>query len=85
MAKFAQGNPGRPKGSKNKTTALLKDAIIKAAQNAGGGGPDGVVEYLTVQAGKNPQAFMPLLGKVLPLQVQGDMDQRVVVEIKKFD
>lgn len=62
--------PGRPKGSANKTTALLKDAILKAAENAGGA--DGMVGYLTAQATANPQAFLPLLGKVLPMQVTGE-------------
>ena len=33
--------PGRPKGVPNKTTALLKDAVLKAAETAGGGEPDG--------------------------------------------
>lgn len=61
---------GRPKGSRNKTTALLKDAILKAAQNAGGG-DDGLVNYLTVQATENPGPFMSLLGKVLPMQIAG--------------
>lgn len=59
---------GRPKGSVNKTTALLKDAILAAAEQAGGS--QGLTGYLVTQAKKNPNAFMPLLGKVLPLQVQ---------------
>jgi len=33
---------------------------------------DGVVEYLRIQAKKNPKAFLPFLGKVLPLQVTGE-------------
>ncbi len=40
--------PGRPKGVPNKTTALLKDAILKAAEGAGGQG--GLVGYLQTQA-----------------------------------
>lgn len=58
---------GRPKGSLNKTTALLKDAILQAAQAAGG--EQGMVGYLTIQADKNPGPFMSLLGKVLPMQI----------------
>ena len=75
MNKKSAGNlpgpgPGRPKGSLNKTTALLKDAIIQAAQNSGG--DDGLVGYLQKQADKeNSAPFMALLGKVLPMQVSG--------------
>lgn len=60
--------PGRPKGVPNKTTALLKDAILKAATEAGNGD---MVAYLKLQAEKNPGPFMSLLGKVLPMQVTG--------------
>ena len=60
---------GRPKGSKNKTTALLKDAILQAAEQAGD--KEGMVGYLKKQAKDNPGPFMSLLGKVLPMQVEG--------------
>lgn len=61
---------GRPKGVPNKLTALLKDAILKAAELAGedGKGKNGMVGYLTAQASANPGPFMTLLGKVLPIQ-----------------
>ena len=62
--------PGRKKGQVNKTTALLKDAILKAAEAAGGKG--GTVAYLTDQAKDNPAAFLSLLGKVLPTQISGE-------------
>lgn len=64
---------GRAKGTPNKTTALLKDAILKAAENAGNKlGSDGLVSYLETQATENPGPFMALLGKVLPMQVTGE-------------
>lgn len=71
MAKVGDGTPGpgRPKGSPNKTTAILKDAIIQAATNAGEGD---MIEYLTRQAQLNPGPFMSLLGKVLPMQLTGE-------------
>ena len=53
----------------NKTTALLKDAILKAATEAGEGS---LVQYLKEQAKANPGPFLALLGKVLPLQVEVD-------------
>lgn len=66
--------PGRGKGTLNRTTALLKDAILLAAKRAGGDGDNGLVDYLTTQAVANPGPFMSLLGKVLPMTVAGDTD-----------
>ena len=66
---------GRPKGSPNRTTALLKDAILKAAEQAGNKlGKEGLVSYLEAQATESPAAFLSLLGKVLPMQVCGDSE-----------
>lgn len=73
--------PGRPKGVPNKTTQLLKDAILQAATDAGEGN---MVAYLTQQAKDNPGPFLSLLGKVLPMQVAGDPDNplRAVTRIE---
>ena len=73
--KIGQGKagPGRPKGVPNKNTTLLKDAILKAATQAGGG-EDGLVRYLEQQAQDNPGPFLALLGKVLPMQIVGEDD-----------
>ena len=73
---------GRAKGTPNKTTALLKDAILKAAEQAGG--KNGLVGYLHLQAIDNPGPFMALLGKVLPMQVTGDDGGPLQVIVKKF-
>lgn len=62
---------GRTKGTPNKVTALLKDEILQAADEAHEGGRVG---YLKMQAVENPAAFMTLLGKVLPTQVSGPGD-----------
>ena len=65
---------GRKPGVPNKTTALLKDAILQATAVAGG--RDGLVGYLTAQAKRslkvNPAPYMGLLGRVMPLQISGD-------------
>jgi hypothetical protein len=58
--------PGRPKGSVNKTTKALKDMILGALDDAGG------QQYLLKQALDNPNQFLALIGKVLPMQVTGE-------------
>jgi hypothetical protein len=57
---------GRQKGTPNKFSGELKDMILRALSTAGG------ETYLVKQAKDNPNAFMTLVGKVLPLQVGGD-------------
>ena len=73
-----KAGPGRPKGVPNKSTALLKDAILLAAERAGNGD---IVEYLTLQAVTSPNAFLSLLGKVLPTQVTANIDGSVTLNI----
>ena len=60
----ALAGAGRPKGSLNKTTTQLKEAILSALEAAGG--KEGSVGYLTRLAVENSSAFASLLGKVLP-------------------
>lgn len=59
---------GRPKGSTNKTTTEVKEMILEALQKAGG------IDYLVTQAKDKPAAFLTLVGKVMPLQVNGAGD-----------
>jgi hypothetical protein len=67
---------GRQKGTPNRTTAAIKDAILAAFDQAGG------ISYLVRQSSENPVAFMGLLGKVLPMQVAGDPDNPVALSLK---
>jgi hypothetical protein len=64
---------GRAKGVTNKFTGQLKDMILGALDEAGG------AAYLVKQAGENPTAFLTLVGKVLPLQVNADIDLKATV------
>jgi hypothetical protein len=59
----------------------LKDALLLAAQTAGGGGPDGLHNYLAEQAKANPSAFMAMLSRVIPLQPTGADDGKIIVEV----
>jgi hypothetical protein len=69
---------GRTKGTPNKTTGALKDMILQALSNKGG------IKYLEQQADENPTAFMTLVGKVLPLQVNAEHSGGVTVEIVRL-
>lgn len=57
---------GRPKGSLDKGNAALREMILLALDRAGG------VEYLQRQAEQSPNAFLSLIGKVLPTTLAGD-------------
>jgi hypothetical protein len=70
-----KAGPGRPRGKPNRTTAVLRDAIFKAAETAGGGGKNGLATFLLQQARKENNApFMALLAKVLPSKVLADAE-----------
>ena len=76
---FQPGKPktgGRKPGQPNHTTQVVRDAVILAAQKAGGGD---LVEYLTKQAIENPTAFLTLLGKTMPLQLANERDKPFIV------
>jgi len=71
---------GRQPGQQNKTTQLLKDAVLKAA---GISGTDlsknkkytGLERYLVWLSKQHPVAFTGLLSKVLPMQIGGTSDE----------
>lgn len=55
---------GRPKGAQNKLTKTVKQAIEAAFDQVGG------ADYLARMAEQQPAAFLTLIGKVLPMQVE---------------
>lgn len=77
---------GRQKGTPNKTTKALKDAILLAAETEGqdGKGKDGLVGYLRRVAQEDVKAFSALLGKVLPLQIANEGGQPLQIVVQKF-
>lgn len=60
---------GRPKGARNKATAEIKDMVRQALDGAGG------VSYLIRQADENPPAFMGLVGRIMPKEIQATIKQ----------
>lgn len=83
MAAKRAGNrgKGRPKGSKNKTTVAVKDAVLGALDEVGGR------DYLVTVARENPRAFCALLGRLIPTEVKaehgGDVSHTVTVVVKR--
>jgi len=67
---------GRKKGVPNKITAAVKDMVIQALEGAGG------VAYLQQQATENPTAFLTLVGKVIPTQMQHEGSDGGVIRVR---
>lgn len=67
---------GRKKGTPNRETKALREMILQALDDQKGGG----VAYLKDQALMNPNAFLSLLGKVLPTTLAGDPNNPVRFE-----
>lgn len=74
-----QPGSGRAKGTTNHDTAKLRGMIVEALHNAGG------VDYLVRQAEESPQAFLSLIGKVLPKEITGADGGPVSVAISTIE
>src|SRR5262249_54271449 len=78
------GNPaGKPKGTQNKITVALREAILAAGERAGGA--EGLTGYLTRLALENSSAYSGLLAKVLPTtlstpETDGGVGMKMVFE-----
>lgn len=64
---------GRSKGTPNKITTTVKEALILAMNKSGfdGKGKDEMVGYLNWLSRAEPVAFTTLIKAVIPLQLQG--------------
>lgn len=69
---------GRQKGTPNKLTGELRAAIREAFERAGG------VEYLVSVAHENPAVFCGLLGRILPMEVQGTDGSPLQIQIVRY-
>jgi hypothetical protein len=74
------GNPaGKKPGTPNKVSRTLKEAILRALEEAGGEG--GSVAYLRSQAKLSPRAFLALIGKILPLTIKGQIEEHLTCSV----
>ena len=65
---------GRKKGSENKIPASVKEMILAALDAVGG------QQYLEEQAQTNPQAFLSLLGRIIPSEIKVDNQPMFIFE-----
>lgn len=71
----SQPRGGSRKGCPNKVSKTIKVEVLEAFRMVGGR------HYLVQQAEKNPAAFLGLLAKLLPHQLQSDLDGvKVIVQ-----
>ena len=78
MAGRPKGLPktgGRAKGVPNKATAELKEMILGALSEVGG------QAYLVQQALDNPNAFMTLVGKVVPRDLNAAVEAAASITV----
>lgn len=80
---FEKGNKlgvGRPKGLANKINGELKEMIRTALDEAGG------VTYLVTCARDNPNAFLGLVGKIIPkdVNVSGGDGEPLTITIRGY-
>ena len=62
---------GRKRGVPNKLTAHIREAVENAFSAVGG------EDYLVKVAKEDPRTFCTLLGKILPTQVDAQVDQPI--------
>jgi hypothetical protein len=79
MARNVQQKLGRPTGVPNKVTKAVKDMILGALEDVGG------QDYLAEQAHENPSAFMSLVGKIIPNEVNAKVENSGTVIIEIID
>ena len=67
---------GRPKGAVNKLTKTIREAVEQSFAKVGG------ADYLAQMAVDQPVAYMTLLGKVLPQQIEASGTFTTITEVK---
>ncbi len=68
---------GRKPGIPNKITQDMREAVKQAFDKAGG------VDYLVKQAVNEPVAFLGLVGKIIPKEVEAKLTGKLLVGWEK--
>lgn len=78
VANLTNAGKGRKKGVPNKFTRTIKAAIEDAFEKVGG------ADYLAKMAIAEPTAFMTLLGKVIPQQIEHSLNESQAERILRY-
>jgi len=78
----AQKGKGRPKGAKNKTTLIAKDAIAHAFEELGG--VDALVKWAGLNDDNRRVFYGTIYPKLLPLQLTGEGGGAIVHEVRRI-
>lgn len=76
---FKEGNKGRPHGAVNKSTRIVKEVFADVFSKL----QDDDKAKLETWAKENPTEFYKLASKLIPVQLAGDAENPVAVDIAK--
>jgi hypothetical protein len=76
---FEKGNPGKPKGAKNKSTRLVKEVFSEVFSEFQAD-PEAA---LSVWGKANLTEFYKLAARLIPTEVEGESTLKIIVTSKK--
>lgn len=74
---FKQGNPGKPKGAKNKITKSVKQTVLEVFTKLQGDPKANLLEW----GKKNPKDFYQIAAKLIPTELQGEVKNSGIIKV----
>jgi ribosomal protein S12 methylthiotransferase accessory factor YcaO len=74
MGRFQPGNPGKPKGAKNKFTKTVKETVHAVFNNL----QEDPEHSLEAFAKKYPRDFYTIAAKLIPTEVDAKIESKVI-------
>ena len=82
--KFKRGNPGKPRGAKDKFTNLKEEFLAAFYDKDGIGGAEGIKELMRNNK-RNKMIFLQMIAKMLPsnldVEHSGQIDSKLTIEV----
>lgn len=74
---FKEGNPGKPKGAKNKVTKTVKQAVLEVFLRL----QDDPKHDLEAFAKKHPKDFYQIAAKLIPTEVDASVKNSGIIKV----